>query len=284
MLQTINGFQVLRRIGESNTAEIFHVLRLVGRGRGTEGAAKVLRDEYADDRVERGYLENEHRICSQFEHPNVIRTYELQLSAKRPFLLMAYVAGYNLRHHLERGRPNLADAIDWLAQAADGLGYCHEMGYIHRDVKPQNIVVGTDGVPVVIDFALATRLDGSFTKYLVRRMTERRRPGTWSYMSPEQIRNQRLTALTDVYTLGVTLFEVTTGHMPYAAETSQSLMEQHLWGKIPSVRSLRPDLPIELDELIKAMMAKDPLDRPRGMGYVSGKLRGLVSACRKIAG
>lgn len=255
----------------------------MGRGRGQELVAKVLREDCANDRVERSFLENEHKICGQMEHRNVIHTYEVQLSAKRPFLVMDYVAGQSLRQYLERGRPPLASALDWLAQAADGLGYCHEHGYVHRDAKPQNIVIGSDNLAVVIDFALGTPLDTSFGKYLMRRLTERRRPGTWSYMSPEQIRNQRLTGLSDVYSLGVTLYELATGHLPYVADTPQVLLEQHLFAKIPSSRSIQPDLPIELDELIKGMMAKSPLDRPAGMGYVSGKLRALLPLCRKLA-
>jgi serine/threonine protein kinase len=282
MLQTINGFQVLRKVAESNTAEIFHVLRLVGRGRGGEVAIKMLRTECARDRIERGYLETEHRICSTLDHPNLIHTYDLQLSAERPYLVMDYVAGLSLRIHMDKGRPNIADGLDWLAQAADGLAYFHEMGYVHRDVKPQNTLIDADGTVKVIDFALASHQDATWGKYLMRRMKEFRRPGTWSYMAPEQIRNQRLTGLADVYSLGVSVFEVATGKLPYAAETPQGLLEQHVFAKIPSILALRPEAPLELDELVKAMMAKNPLDRPTGMGYVSSKLRSLIVAVRKL--
>jgi len=172
--------------------------------------------------------------------------------------------------------------MGWIASAADGLAYFHEIGYVHRDVKPQNIVVGAGGDVRVIDFALAMRQDASFGKYLMRRMLERRRPGTWSYMSPEQIRHQRLTGLADMYSLGVTVFEVATGRMPYTAETPQGLMEQHLYASVPSVRSLVPEAPHELDELARAMMAKDPLDRPTGMQYVSGKLRSIAASLSRV--
>jgi serine/threonine-protein kinase len=281
MLQTINGFQILRKVAESNTAEIFHVLRLVGRGRGAEAAAKVLRPEYAADRMERDYLETEFKVCSLMDHPNLLQVYELQLSSRQPFLLMEYVPGLSLRQHLDKGRPSLTDALDWLAQVADGLAYFHEMGYIHRDVKPQNIVVSGNGTTKVIDFALASPQDRSLSQYWLRRMKEWRRPGTWSYMSPEQIRNERLTGQTDVYSLGVSLFEAATGRLPFTGDTPQELLEQHLYTKPPSLTALRPDIPQGLDELVRAMMAKDPLDRPRGMGYVSGKLRTFIGDRRK---
>ena len=282
MVETINGFQVLRKVAESNTAEIFHVLRLVGRGRGAEAALKVLRPEFAGDRVERNHLENEYRICSTLEHPNLIRVYEAQMSAKQPFLVMDLITGVSLKTHLDRGRPDLAEAVDWMAQVADGLAYFHELGLVHRDVKPQNCVISQEGTAVLIDFALAMAQEVSLWKYLMRRLTERRRPGTWSYMSPEQIRNGRVTGTADIYGLGVSLFEVATGRVPYAAETPQELLEKHVSAKIPSVLDLRPEVPAELDELIKSMLAKDPLDRPAGMGYVSGRLRSMIGVCRNI--
>jgi len=281
-LEHIDGFQVLRKVAESNTAEIFHAVRVAARTRGGEVAIKVLRPEFARSRVERAYLENEYRICSALDHPNIVRIEEVRMSAERPFLVMDLVPGQSLRQRLDKERPPLADAIEWLAQVADGLAYGHDRGYLHRDVKPQNIVVA-DGEPVrIIDFALAIRQDSSWGKYVVRRITEWRRPGTWSYMSPEQIRHKRLTAAVDLYGLGASLFETTTGRLPYAAKTPQGLLEQHLFAPIPSIRSLRSDVPQELDDLARAMMAKDPLDRPAGMRYVSGKLRSLLAACRNV--
>jgi serine/threonine protein kinase len=281
-METINGFQVLRKIAESNTAEIFHVIRLVGWGRGTEFAAKVLRPESANDGIERAYLENEYRICSALEHPNLVHAHEIVLSTARPFVVLDLIPGPSLRQHLEKGRPPLGDALRWLAQAAEGLAYLHERGYVHRDVKPQNVVVGQDGIVKVIDFALATEQDTSFGKHLLRRLLRRRRPGTWSYMAPEQIRNERLTGQADVYSLGISAFEATTGRLPYAGTTSQGLLEQHLYGLIPSVRVTRPEAPVELDEFIRLMMAKDPLDRPMNMLYVSAKLNELARLCANL--
>jgi serine/threonine protein kinase len=282
MPETINGFQVLRKIAESNTAEIFHVIRLVGRGRGSEFAAKVLRDAFAQDPTERDYLENEYRLCSMMDHPNLVHAHEIILTTERPFVVLDLINGPSMRQYLEKGRPLLSAALEWLAQAAEGLEYLHDQGYVHRDVKPQNIVVGDNGNVKVIDFALAAEADTSLGKHFWRRLRERRRPGTWSYMAPEQILNKRLTGQADVYGLGVSAFEVTTGRLPYVSVTSQGLLEQHLYGLLPSVRVTRPEVPVELDNFIKAMMAKEPLDRPMNMLYVSAKLRHLAKLCAAI--
>jgi serine/threonine protein kinase len=277
-LKILNGFQILRRVAESNTAEIFHVMRQAGRERGDEYACKVLRDEFARDRVERSHLEREFRICSSLDHPNLVHAYDLRLNGARPFLVLDIVQGPSLRQILDKGIPPLASALGWMAQVADGLAHFHEAGYVHRDVKPQNTVVGDDGQVKVIDFALAVRQDVSLAKHLLRRLVERRRPGTWSYMAPEQIRNRRLTGLADVYSLGVTLFEVVAGRLPYSAESPQELLEQHLYAPVPSLCSAAPDAPAEADDLVQVMLAKDPLDRPTGMQYVSAKLRSIAAA------
>ncbi|MEA3367132.1 MAG: serine/threonine-protein kinase, partial [Planctomycetota bacterium] len=182
---------------------------------------------------------------------------------------------------LQDGAQPESRVLDWGRQLLEALTYCHDQGVIHRDVKPQNIVVGNGGSDVkVIDFALARQQDGSFGRHLLRRLSERRRPGTWSYMAPEQIRNKRLTGAADIYGLGVTLYEVVTGRLPFSAESPQALLEQHLYAPIPLLSQTGVKVPPELDELARAMLAKDPLDRPAGMQYVSAKLRAAARACR----
>jgi len=278
----LHGFQILRRIGQSNTAEVFHVLRLVGDGRGSEFAAKVLREACAQDRIERRHLETEYAICSELDHPNLVRAYEIRLDAQQPFLVMDLVReARSLQQHLEGGPPPLGAALEWLARVAEGLAYLHETGSVHRDVKPQNLLIGQGGKDVkVIDFALAGPQDGWFGRHLLRRLLERRRPGTWSYMAPERIRNRRLTPAGDVYSLGVTLYETVTGRLPFTAPSPQALMEEHLYAPVPSLSRTGLDVPPAVDDLARAMLAKDPLDRPAGMRYVSAKLHAAAGACR----
>jgi serine/threonine-protein kinase len=284
MAETINGYQILRKISESNTAEIFHVRRLVGKGKGREYALKALRPQCAGHAKEREYLLNEYRICSELDHPNLVRAYEVQIQTARPFLAMDLILGRSLRERLDRALPSLPDALEWHAQVALGLAYFHDAGYVHRDVKPQNIVVGDDGVAKVIDFALARKQDSLFGAHLLRRILNRRRAGTGSYMSPEQILHHRMTGQADIYSLGVSLFESVTGRLPFpGGSKAQDLLHQHVYDPVPSAMVMRPGVPPEVSEFIQAMMAKAPLDRPSGMGYVSVKLRELAAVSRRAA-
>jgi len=281
MSQTIGGFQLIRKVAESQSAEIFLAIRVSARGQGGEYALKALRPHFARDPVYRGYIRTEYRVSANLDHPNLVRVYDVEMNDPRPHLIMGFIPGRSLQTVLRRQQPDLRSVLLWLSQAADGLAYFHELGWVHRDVKPQNMIVSEDGQVRVVDFALAQRQDTSAVRHLVRRWLERRRPGTWSYMSPEQIQGGWLTAQADVYSLGATLYECLTGRTPFVARRPQELLDQHVWARVPTVRSVLPDVPSQVDEFTRAMMAKDPLDRPHGMGYVSAMLRALAEAYGK---
>jgi len=281
MSQTIGGFQLIRKVAESQSAEIFLAIRLSARGQGGEYALKALRPHFARDPVYRGYIRTEYRVSANLDHPNLVRVYDVEMNDPRPHLIMGFIPGRSLQTVLRRQQPDLRSVLVWLSQAADGLAYFHELGWVHRDVKPQNMIVSEDGQVRVVDFALAQRQDTSAVRHLIRRWRERRRPGTWSYMSPEQIQGGWLTAQADVYSLGATLYECLTGRTPFVARRPQELLDQHVWARVPTVRSVLPDVPSQVDEFTQAMMAKDPLDRPHGMGYVSAMLRALAEAYGK---
>jgi serine/threonine protein kinase len=284
MPDTIGGYQILRKLAESHTAEIYHVLRLVGKGRGKEFALKALRPEFASDAVEKDHLENEFQLCSAMEHRNLVGAHEVETDGARPFLVMDLILGRSLREMIDREPQKAADVLEWHAQEADGLVHFHSLGYVHRDVKPQNLMIGDDGVVRVIDFALAMKQDTALGGHLLRKFFNRRTPGTGSYMSPEQIRNGRITGQADVYSLGVSLFEAIAGRLPYAAEKANEVLHQHVYAPVPSLAKVRPDVLPEVDDFVRAMMAKAPGDRPSGMVYVGVKLRELAALYRKAAG
>jgi len=284
MSDTIGGYQILRKLAESHTAEIYHVLKLVGKGRGKEFALKALRPEFAADDIEKDHIENEFRLCSSMTHRNLVGAHEVETNGERPFLVMDLIQGRSLRELIDQQPQRIVDVLEWHAQESDGLAYFHNLGYVHRDVKPQNLMIGDDGIVRVIDFALSIKQDTALGAHLIRKLFNRRTPGTGSYMSPEQIRNGRITGQADVYSLGVSLFEAITGRLPFAAEKSNEVLHQHVYAAVPSLMKGRPDVLPDVDEFVRAMMAKVPGDRPSGMVYVGVKLRELAALCRKAAG
>jgi len=300
MLAQIGGYHIIRCIAESNTAEIFSARpaaagrRLGGSGASAtagavlaeaaegsppaEVALKVLRPEFAHSRIERRHLQKESQIGRALSHPSLIAVQCAVLDAPRPFLVMERFPGPSLRNRLNtepNERISPTEVLPHLARLADGLAYMHNRGWAHLDVKPQNILIGQNGQTRLIDMALAERIGhGGRLRRLWRRLRGRT-AGTRSYMSPEQIRGRPVDEYADIYSLGVTLFEVLAGRLPFVAEDPSEVLAMHLSAPVPQVRWFNPKVNPALDELVQNMLAKQPTDRPRTMTYVSAKLKGL---------
>lgn len=273
-------YRIIGRIALTNTSEIMSAR--VGEPE-EEVALKVLRPEHARSRVEREHLKNELRVGRSMSHPALIKVRELVLGAPRPYLVMERFPGPSLRERLgaERswgsgGPQNVAEIVQHLALLADGLAYMHDRGWVHCDVKPQNILVGAENETRLIDMALAVRIK---RRGFLRRLLSRRKrstQGTRSYMSPEQIRGQPLDGHTDVYSLGITLFEVLTGRVPFVSDDLSRILVMHLTAPVPQIRWHRADVNPEMDELVQKMLVKRAEDRIGTMAYISAKLKNIV--------
>ncbi|MDP6380313.1 MAG: serine/threonine-protein kinase [Phycisphaerae bacterium] len=306
MIEQIGPYRVVSRIAATNTAEIFAArpavasrAALAETNEAGEVALKVLRPEFAQSRTEQRYLRTEARICSELDHPAMIGVLGVQLDAPRPYLVMERFLGHSLRQRLDANQlsgPNAVpperrangngsawaskgisprEAVPYLSRLADGLAHMHDHGWVHCDVKPQNILIGEDDEVRLIDMALARHMGkrGMWRRFWGR--MRRRTEGTRSYMSPEQIRAHRVDGRSDVYALGVTLFEVLAGRLPYAANNSSQLLSLHLSAHVPLVSKYNEQVSPELDDLVRSMMAKQPEDRPQAMAYVSSRLADL---------
>jgi serine/threonine-protein kinase len=185
---------------------------------------------------------------------------------------MELVEGRTLRDILnETGSLPVDEALSIAAQICSGLAHAHASGIIHRDVKPQNILITRTGQVKVADFGIARALGAASNtgKSMV--------VGSASYLSPEQVRNGVVSAASDLYSLGIVLYEMLTGQVPYTGDTAVAVALQHVEGRIPSVREKRPEIPIELEMLITKALAKDPEDRFQSAQEMLAAMRRLSS-------
>src|SRR3954464_12432027 len=221
-------------------------------------ALKILHQHYSsdDDYVER--FKREARSVAALSHPNIVTVIDRGEHADRQFIVFEYVDGENLKRMIERRGPApVPEALELAIQIARGLGFAHQQGLIHRDVKPQNVLLNGDGRAKVTDFGIARSLS------VQRGMTQTGTVlGTSDYIAPEQAQGQRVDEHTDVYSLGVVLYELLTSEVPFPGENFVAVAMRHINEEPPSVLGKRPDVPPRLDDAIRRAMAKQPEDRP----------------------
>ncbi len=261
-------------------AEKYAVQRLLGRGGAGEVylanqieldrpvAFKVLRTEIADrpDSLER--FRREARIAARLHHPNIVAVYDFGMVANRhAFIVMEYLPGKSLREHIEAhpGGLPLREAGVIFKQMAAGVHAAHLSGYIHRDLKPGNVMVeiGHGGEPIVkvLDFGIAKITDEGHVEGQ-NDLTGKALLGTPHYCSPEQAMGEAVDSRADIYSLGLTLYVMLTGHLPFNGPTPASIIVQHATKPPRPPRELRPDIPFALERLILQSLAKSPDDRP----------------------
>ncbi len=248
-------YEVIERIGEGNYAVTY-------RGRdttlGRTVALKILRPQYASDSTFVSRFEREARVAASVSHPNIVDVYDYGAHNDTFFIAMQYVAGEDLKHALQaQGRFPVPEAVQVTRQILLGLSAIHSAGIIHRDIKPQNILVGRDGVVRVTDFGIAHQaVETALTSHGTT-------VGTASYMAPEQARGSALSEATDLYAVGVVLFELLSGRLPFEAANPMAVMLAHLQKPAPTFGEIVPDvdLPPAVEAVVMRALAKVPSDR-----------------------
>jgi hypothetical protein len=207
-------------------------------------------------------------LIAHLEHPHIVPVYDFGERDGVPYLVLRYLDGGTLADRLVGGRLDLATAAGWLRSVADALDSAHKQGVIHKDIKPSNILLDKSGNAYLSDFGIAGVVSDARTGAPT---------GSAAYMSPEQGRGDRVDARSDIYALGVVLYEMLTGQKPYSAETALGVIVRHMHDPIPSARALDPSIPPAADELIARAMAKAPTDRPQTAGEFA-RLLGQILA------
>ncbi len=235
-------------------------------------ALKILHEQYTSDEdyVER--FRREARAVAGLSHPNIVTVIDRGEQDGRQFIVFEYIDGESLKQLVDRTGPLPVDqAVGLTLQIARALAFAHQQGLVHRDVKPQNVLLNDDGRAKVTDFGIARSLD------VQQGMTQSGTVmGTSDYIAPEQARGERVDEQTDVYSLGVVLYELLTGEVPFPGENFVAVAMRHINEPPPSARERRPDVSPRLDAAIKRAMAKEPGDRFGSMGDFVGELEAAL--------
>lgn len=264
----IGRYEVQSELGRGGMATVFLATDpLIGR----EIAIKVLPREFLHDPNFRGRFEREARTIAMLEHAAIVPIYDFGEQDGQPYLVMRYMKGGTLGDRIKNGPLPVAEAAEILKRIGSALDHAHSRGVIHRDLKPGNILFDESGHAFLSDFGIVKLAQATAT------FTGESIIGTPAYMSPEQVHGDKeIDGRSDIYTLGVILFEMLTGQMPYRAETPAKLMMAHVLNPVPRILEVRPDLPEGADDVIGKALAKSPDERFSTAGDLSSALDDTV--------
>jgi serine/threonine protein kinase len=239
-------------------------------------AMKLLLPEWAAKSEIREMLFHEANVGIKMAHPNVIKILEVNKDLKMPFFVMEFFPAGSLKLRLVRKQLDFIreKLPSILRQAATGLAYMNASGWVHRDVKPDNLLVNSSGELRIIDFAIAQKIqkESFFSKFFKKKQKVQ---GTRSYMSPEQIRGEALDGRADIYSFGITCYELTTGRVPFRASSSNDLLVKQITEKPITPATYAKDLTDSFCELVLKMLSKKREDRPESFHEVLRTLNAI---------
>jgi len=274
--ETVSHYRILDELGRGGMGVVY-LAEDVTLGR--RAALKFLPpDAKRDDQATQRFIQ-EARTASALDHPNVCTIYETGESQDgRLFIAMAYYEGETLEQRLQRGLLPVGEAVDVALQVARGLRKAHEAGIVHRDIKPANLFLTRDGIVKVLDFGIA-KLGG--LKSLTRTGTT---IGTSAYMSPEQIHGSEIDARTDLWSLGIVLYEMLAGECPFVGETSIATSYAVVNEPPPPLYARAPDVPLPLETLVARLLKKQPRDRYASAAAVVQDLEDIAKESASLGG
>ena len=262
---TINGrYRVDRLLGDGGMATVYlgHDVLL-----GRDVAIKVLRGQYAADPASRVRFRREAQAAAGFSHPNIVDIYDVGEVAGTPYFVMEYVRGQTLKSIIEHEGPfHPDDVAGLLQQVCSALDYAHERGYVHRDVKPQNILVDNDGHAIVVDFGIAKSVSDDNLTEVGDGL------GTVHYLSPEQASGLMATPASDVYSVGVVAFEMLTRSVPFDADSAVGIAVKHVQEQAPAPSDYLPSIPPAVDAIVMRALDKDPTKRFPSAGALASAM------------
>ncbi|MCX7423146.1 MAG: serine/threonine-protein kinase [Planctomycetia bacterium] len=265
----LGEFRLLRRIGGGGMAEVWLAEQ---KSLKRQVAVKVMRPDIQADETCRRRFEQEAHAAAGLNHPNIVQVFAIGEAEGIRYIAQEYVAGMNMRDYIaKKGPPTFEIALHLLKQITGALQAAAEAGIVHRDIKPENILLTKKGIAKIVDFGLATLMQGGDLRLTQAGMTM----GTPLYMSPEQVQGKKVDHRSDLYSLGVTTFHLLAGHPPFRGETAFAVAYHQVNSQPPSLAELRRDLPKSICEIVQRMMAKQPEDRFQSAAELLRELRDI---------
>jgi serine/threonine protein kinase/streptogramin lyase len=267
--QNLGPYRILEQIGRGGMATVYKAYQPA---MDRYVAIKVLPAHFMQDPTFVERFEREARTVARLEHPHILPVHDY---GKTPdgvtYIVMRYIEAGTMSDLLKQGRLPLNEIVRLFSQVGDALAYAHEQGVIHRDMKPSNVLVDTRGQPFLTDFGLARMVGGESS------LTGSMIIGTPAYMAPEQGQGQPADKRTDIYALGIILYEMVTGKTPFEAETPMAVMIKHMTEPLPLPGQLNPDLPPAVERVILKALAKEPDGRYQNVADMVKALQGAVA-------
>jgi len=269
-LDHIGRYEVKAEIGRGGMATVFHAYDPRFE---RDVAIKVLPPAFMHDPQFRARFEREAKMIALLEHPAIVPVYDFGEQGGQPYIVMRYMSGGSLEERLKAGPLSVTETVQLISRLAPALDAAHTKGIIHRDLKPGNILFDRYGNAFLSDFGIARLTQGSAAT-----LTGDVVLGTPAYMSPEQVQGDReLDGRSDLYSLGIILFQMLTGKVPFASDTPAKTMLMHILEPVPQLLDIKPDLPAAIAAMLGRALAKEPEARFATSAEMASALEAAVS-------
>jgi eukaryotic-like serine/threonine-protein kinase len=278
--RTIGHYKISESIGTGGMGEVYLATDITA---GRKAALKLLPLRFTGDAERLKRFQQEARAVVALNHPNILTVYEIGEDHSTHYIASELIEGETLRQRLARGRIEVGEAVDLAIQVASALAAAHEAGIVHRDIKPENIMLRPDGYVKVLDFGIAKLAESAFAKAAADGAGSMTLAdtnlgsilGTVRYMSPEQACGAPVDKRTDIWSLGIVLYEMVTGHQPFIGGTPREVMTSILEREQPPLTSYNKQIPAELQQVISRALSKDRTERYQSVGEMLQALKDL---------